>query len=189
MGSTEVWVEHSDRQLATVVPEVDAAHEAEPETDAAHEADLVEGAEVPRDYFFARFGTFMLVADDEAPSPDVLRQRLETAIRTESRIASAMPVAVRGGWTFSVQAFPKRQDTTDDALFSGKDAFKAIRLSDPVAFIVTVPIKNQPEFRGYNDIPTDTYYVAWDGITAFVLWRRLADDRMPPRSGGRPYRY
>jgi hypothetical protein len=140
--------------------------------------------ETPCDYYFVRYGTFMLLARDEVPSVDKLKERLETAIKNESRISGFDPVALRKEWTSSFSVYPRRKDTTDNAMFSGSDRRKALRLSDPISFTVTVPIKNQPEFRGYADIPTDTYYVAWDGITAVVAWDRRADQKKPPRSGG-----
>lgn len=175
MASAEVVaISHEDTQLA------ERASEMLP----APEPDGDKSKEVPRDYYFVRFGTFMLLARDKVPPVDELKERLESAIKKESRISSSDPVVLRKDWVYSTTVYPKRKDTTDEKLFNGSDRRKAIRLSDPVSFTVTVPIKNQPEFKGYADIPTDTYYVAWDGITVVVAWPRSADEKMPPRSGG-----
>jgi hypothetical protein len=70
------------------------------------------------------------------------------------------------------------------ALLSGGDAFLALYMSDPVLFRVHVPIKNQPLFRDETDVPTEDYWVAWDGITLVALWDREAGSEFPPRSGG-----
>ncbi|GAB3666075.1 hypothetical protein GCM10027596_33030 [Nocardioides korecus] len=35
-----------------------------------------------------------------------------------------------------------------------------------------------------DDVPTDTYFVAWDGITALVMWDREEETVLPTRSGG-----
>jgi len=173
MTSTEVVVvSDSESESVDLTPQM----AEEPEGDGP--------AEVPLDYFFARYGTFMLVTTGKVPESHDLKNRLEAAVRSESRISSSKPITVRREWTYGTYFYPQRSRTNESALLSNSDRFTAIHLSDPVAFTVTVPIKNQPEFRGVADIPTDTYYAAWDGVTAIVLWPRQVTDKLPPRSGG-----
>jgi hypothetical protein len=154
------------------------------EAEVVDEASSVEESEVPEDYFFGRFGTFMLIAPERVPSADDLRDGLEQAIRRDNRIVDAMPVSIKKEWISRMPVYPRGSETTDQALLSNEDKLGAIRFRDPIAFTVKIPIKNQPPFRGIDDIPTDTYYAAWDGITAVVLWQRKPEDRRPPRSGG-----
>ncbi|MFI5661566.1 hypothetical protein [Streptomyces sp. NPDC051684] len=52
----------------------------------------------------------------------------------------------------------------------------------PILFKVVIPIKNQPQHHNADDIPTDTYWVAWDGVVVMVLWRH--ERAHIPRSGG-----
>lgn len=165
-------------------PEVLAELREVREPEAAEGKSLSEEAEVPADYYFGRYGTFMLIAPESMPSAEHLRDRIERAIRKDNRIVDAMPVSIKKEWTRQILVYPRHAETTDEALLSSQDARSAVRFSDPIAFTVKIPIKNQPPFRGLDDIPTDTYYVAWDGITAVVLWLREAGDRRPPRSGG-----
>lgn len=49
-------------------------------------------------------------------------------------------------------------------------------------FQVRIPIKNQHAHAGTNDIPSDTYFVTWDGVSVFILWEQ--DDENIPISGG-----
>ena len=42
--------------------------------------------------------------------------------------------------------------------------------------------KNQPRLHGFDDIPSEDYYVAWDGESALVLWEQ-SDDDMPLHGG------
>jgi hypothetical protein len=172
--SEKTLVESGDAQDGRMLREVDEAI-----ADAS-----VEEYECPEDYYFGRYGTFLLLAPERMPSADDLRDGLEKAIRDDNRIISAMSVSIKKDWLNRTRVYPKRADTTDRALLSNEDYRDAIEFSDPVAFTVKIPIKNQQPFRGVEDIPTDTYYAAWDGITAVVLWRRESGDRRPPRSGG-----
>jgi hypothetical protein len=55
-------------------------------------------------------------------------------------------------------------------------------MSEPVAFTIRVPVKNQPTNFGLGDPPTDTYGVAWDGISVIVVWDQ-ADDEPPMNAG------
>ena len=167
-------IESGDEQVLSELEKAEAADEESPEKEP----------EVPDDYYFGRYGTFMLIAPEAMPSADDLRNRLEQAIREDNRIVDAKPVSIKKDWLYRTLVYPRRVETTDRALLSNEDAGGAIRFSEPVAFTVKVPIKNQPPFRGVNDIPTDTYYAAWDGITAVVLWQREPGDLRPPRSGG-----
>jgi hypothetical protein len=145
----------------------------------APEGKPAAAAEVPEDFYFVRFGTFMLLAQHKAPSAELLSKKLEEAIRGDSRISSSAPVFIRPGWVAGFSVYPRQQRPAESDIFSARDVRNAVHWREPVAFTVTVPIKNQPEFRGYEDIPTDTYYVSWDGITAVILWRRERGDRIP----------
>lgn len=141
---------------------------------------------------FARFGSFMLSAPCGHPPSEVVIERVCGALRDDPRIKEIGEVRIRPEWTATRESYPhtRHSDADADALLSGSDHFHSVRFSDPIAFTVSVPIRNQPAFKGYRDVPTDTYWVAWDGVTAVVLWERESDLRVGdntasvPRSGG-----
>ncbi|MFD6203690.1 hypothetical protein ACWCQF_10810 [Streptomyces rubiginosohelvolus] len=78
--------------------------------------------------------------------------------------------------------YPDSSRTSPEGLITGSDAFRVLRFDQPIVFKVVVPIKNQPQHHNADDIPTDTYWVAWNGVTALVMWRHY--DSITPRSGG-----
>ncbi|MEX5299131.1 hypothetical protein RCG67_10170 [Kocuria sp. CPCC 205292] len=52
------------------------------------------------------------------------------------------------------------------------DRFEVLRLNEPIVFRVRVPIKNQPIYRGIDDVPSDEYLVVWDGVSVLVQWNQ-----------------
>lgn len=173
-GTEEMQAESDELEILTGPPDI------EPDEEQSHG----EAEEIPDDYYFGRYGTFMLITSADAESVPNLRDRLEEAIRNDNRIVDALPVSINEEWIHGTVVYPRRNETTDEALLSSGDATSAIRFRAPIVFTVKIPIKNQPLFHNENDIPTDTYYAAWDGITATVLWKREPENLEPPRSGG-----
>jgi hypothetical protein len=62
------------------------------------------------------------------------------------------------------------------------DSFQVLRLNREFMFRVRVPIKNQPLYRGLDDVPTDEYLAVWDGVSLSVQW--LQDAPHVSGSGG-----
>lgn len=71
--------------------------------------------------------------------------------------------------------YPDMNRTSEDDLLTGADAFQVMKLSNPIRFHMHVPKKNQPQWHDSDDIPTEDYFAAWDGVTAFVLWEQDSD--------------
>jgi hypothetical protein len=135
-------------------------------------------------HYAGRYGTFMLATTCNTPPAASIAEKLERALEDDTRIKEIGDVHIMPEWYSRKTAYPRSDGELGEALLSDEDHFHAIRFSDPFSFIVSVPKRNQPPFRGYTDFPSDTYYVAWDGVTAVVLWERTPDAVGPPRAGG-----
>jgi hypothetical protein len=55
-----------------------------------------------------------------------------------------------------------------------EDRFQAMRLNTLLTFRLQVPPKNQPRYRSADDVPTDAYTVAWNGVMAAVQWSQAS---------------
>jgi hypothetical protein len=83
----------------------------------------------------------------------------------------------------SFRFFPGQSfETSADDLLRSTDSFLGLRIYDNIVFEVKVPVKNQPKHYGADDVPSDEYIAAWDGITLYVAWRNKSG--YIPRSGG-----
>jgi hypothetical protein len=87
-------------------------------------------------------------------------------------------------WTKRAVAFTEANGHSAEDLLSGRDHFHPLEMSDPICFEIHVPIKNQPKFADFDDIPTDSYWAAWDGVTLLVLWARDETEQKAARSAG-----
>lgn len=139
----------------------------------------------PADYHYARFGSFMLAGSNNMSTRKCeIFQDVHKALQEDNRVSAIESTVLREEWTHTYTIYPKLKNHPHSiTLLGGQDRLTGIRFSDPLVFTVTVPIKNQPKFRGCDDLPTDTYYVAWDGVTAIVAWPTQPGTQ-PPRSGG-----
>ncbi len=109
------------------VPEMTLVESDEPqvlaelrEAEVADAGSSEEEHEVPDDYYFGRYGTFMLIAPKSGPSADRLRDGLEQAIRKDNRIVDAMPLSIKKEWVNRTLVYPMRAATTDQALLSNE---------------------------------------------------------------------
>ncbi len=85
------------------------------------------------------------------------------------------------GWE-AIYPHPLHQ-LSDDAL-RGVDQVQTLRMSDPIRFRVQVPPKNQPVVHETADVPTDTYYATWNGVTLVVVWDQMHHKGPAPISAG-----
>ncbi len=105
------------------------------------------------------------------------------ALERDSRVISVQKPTIEPDYSQRKTIYPDWARTSSDDLLTGADRFQVLKLSGPILFHVHVPRKNQPLFHGNDDIPTEDYFVSWDGVTAFVLWGQ-DDDVVVPLSGG-----
>ena len=78
--------------------------------------------------------------------------------------------------------FPDSNRTIPSRITNGSDGFPVLRFDQPIVFKMVAPIEDQPQHHDADDIPTDTYWVAWNGVVAMVMWKH--DLERSPLSGG-----
>ncbi|MFJ2543735.1 hypothetical protein [Microbacterium sp. NPDC087589] len=151
--------------------------------------DLDESEEIgshpePAGRYFVRFGTFFLAM--ERPRTDLtnLRDSLQKALDDDPRVASVTADPLRVAWSSQSKMYPPSEKIDTFELITGADGVIAPHFPDPLRFRIHVPIKNQPLFRDEADVPSDNYWVVWDGLTVVLGWERGEEERVPPRSGG-----
>lgn len=135
-------------------------------------------------HYFARFGTFFIASFDENQSIAEAYEAIVNALRKDSRVQTLHSRPFRPHWSFSHAIYPSGKQTAPERVLSGSDRVFTFEFSDPLIIELRVPVKNQPVINGEADVPTDHYWVAWDGITALVLWDADPDDIYAPRSAG-----
>lgn len=135
-------------------------------------------------HYFGRFGTFFLDVGHETRSNAQVHSEIVAAIKSDSRVITAEGEEFRPPWSRRWTAFPDDRNASAEDLLSGRTHFHPLELSDPVTFEVYVPIKNQPRFGEIDDVPTDRYWAAWDGVTLVVIWKQDNTARLAARSAG-----
>ncbi|KQQ80988.1 hypothetical protein [Arthrobacter sp. Leaf137] len=137
-------------------------------------------------HYFARFGTFFLASFDEEDDDSIAaaHKAVLSSLRQDSRVQTLHSAPFRPHWSFCHPIYPSGRQATAERVLSGTDRVFALEFSDPLFIELRVPIKNQPVINGEADVPTDHYWVAWDGITAVVLWEAGPDEVIAPRSAG-----
>ena len=104
------------------------------------------------------------------------------ALERDSRVISVQTPTIEPDYSQRKTIYPDRTRASSGELLTGADGFAIQKLSSPIMFHVNVPKKNQPLLHGNDDIPTEDYFVSWDGVTVFVLWEQ--DNDHVPLSGG-----
>jgi hypothetical protein len=132
-------------------------------------------------HFLARAATLMLTSDTQSNAVEAARSVIER-LRNDARVPTPIDdPELNDYWTDWSEMFPARKGPRAGVLRSD-DRMSALHLSSPVSFTVRVPIQHQPTHHGSEPPRSDTYGVAWDGITAIVVWEQ--DDADIPISGG-----
>ena len=144
-----------------------------------------------RPHRLCRVGTFLwilpesiAIAKAKMPSniKHLLVEKMCELLEGDTRVIEVRKPEINEAFTGRKAFFPESRHTTSDGIRTGNDKLEAMSLSDDIRFRIKVPIKNQPKHHGYDDIPTDEYWVSWDGVTVFVLWEQ--DTEHDPMSGG-----
>lgn len=120
------------------------------------------------------------VRSDEAKQE--LTDGLVNALRSDSRVSDVSAPELSMPFTYASKFFPDGQGASTFALLTGSDFFTGFRLSTPVLFSLRIPAKNQPKHHGHDDVPSDVYWAAWDGLTVWISWKQ--ETTHTPMSGG-----
>ena len=131
-----------------------------------------------------RMGTFFWKVPMSTRVADGARltSELATRLRADPRVEEVLDPDADDDNAFSFQQFYPSEVTDMKSILFGRDAGKALVRRSPIQFRVRVPIKNQPIHLGTKDVPSDTYAVAWNGITLIVIWEQKTS--RIPLSGG-----
>jgi len=117
----------------------------------------------------------------------VLKDRLEqlkAALVADARVREVWQEELDPYYSGIERYYPDRNLTTDDDILAASDSFYGLYFTTPLFVSINVPVKNQPRHHGADDIPTDDYLIAWDGVTACVGWQQEDDSGLLPLSGG-----
>jgi hypothetical protein len=132
-----------------------------------------------------RMGTFFWSVHPDT-DPDEAGEKLVkdvvSQLTSDSRVTYVVPPDFEHGFCSSQTFYPSAVENFQAMMF-GSDALEALEVTPPIMFRIQVPIKNQPLREGrYADIPSDSYWAAWNGITLVVMWSQYDDEI--PMSGG-----
>ncbi len=104
------------------------------------------------------------------------------ALAADPRVTEVLPATDRqdvdNARTHTYFEFKSDQPNLIDAV----ETYQAMRLNQSIWFRVRVPVKNQPLYRNVDDVPSDEYLVAWNGISLAVQWDQ--SERTATGSGG-----
>lgn len=109
-------------------------------------------------------------------------KRICEQLNADPRVIQLREPKINPHYIETYTAYPETNSSTSKELLTGSDAFKVLDISTPILFKVRVPEKNQPKHHGANDVPSDTYWAAWDGSVLIILWEQQTD--LVPLSGG-----
>jgi hypothetical protein len=129
-----------------------------------------------------RIGSFMLSAKtlpEESEYADLAGQ-IGDQLQQDPRVIDVEVPDIENDWCFPNVLYPAPSD--DEGIVTGADQLGRLRFSEPLMFLVEVPVKNQRLIAEGDWMPT-RYHVLWDGVTILVSWKAPADNRVP-LSGG-----
>lgn len=131
--------------------------------------------------FLCRIGTIFLLSPEKREFSKY-QEDVCNALQGDPRIQWVKRPKLNMDFCRHLAVYPDANESDTDEIMHGSDALRAVHLDRPIIFKMVVPIKNQPQHHHADDIPTDTYWVAWDGVVVMILWRHKKKDL--PRSGG-----
>jgi len=145
------------------------------------DVETTDAAETDPVTLIARIGTFYLTTPDDQDVGDLIR-RMCTELGRDNRVLSTDEPRIEPEWDHVVRFFP--MDTVDSTeILLGLDVAMHVRMARSMSFRIRVPKKNQPGFRGLDDIPTDEYCVTWNGGTLIVFWEQPLSKPVPAAGG------
>lgn len=153
------------------------AVEATPEASGAHK---------PSTAYVMRVATAYLVVEHDAPDRDVgLAKRLVAALNEDPRVIRAdVPDPLDEYWSPQFSFYPGREgEDTEAGVAEGTRHLHAQRFSAPIIFNVHVPTKNQPTVFASDELPTEDYFVVWNGKSLIVSWEHEPFAPMPSSGG------
>ena len=138
----------------------------------------------PDSYFFGKFGTFFFDGRSLKGTPESVYHNLVEKIREDNRVIQCDAPEFSSNWSQRTKFYPYSKQEDNPSLLSNSDYIINLYFPSPILFEVLVPAKNQPLMNEVDDVPTDRYWVSWDGITLLVIWKRTRDEFRSATSAG-----
>jgi hypothetical protein len=145
------------------------------ESGSSEEATAVEEHEG----LICRFGSFMLLVGEDRQPEDVLRG-IADALDEDARVTDLLVPKLRKRGVHRPGVY--RVEASPEAMLADDDVARALRFSAPLRFKVHAPAKNQPIFD--DKIPSEDYFVAWDGYSIVVGWTQQTPAPWRHQAGG-----
>ncbi|MEU7695302.1 hypothetical protein [Microbispora hainanensis] len=118
---------------------------------------------------------------------DEFYEKLMEALAKDSRVKDLVrphPARVKINHTvFPAAGLPDVQMDIADRV-NPDIHFHCPEIAPPIRFQIQVPRRLQPQPLGEREVPTDEYWVEWNGITLATLWRHEGSDDPYGYSGG-----
>jgi hypothetical protein len=138
----------------------------------------------------SRIGTFLwtvpsLSTDEPRPSDAYSEKRIDRlreVLNQDARVITIADDDYPYPKYYRKIFYPSAHETDRNEILGASDGFSVFQFLPSVQFQVQVPVKNQPKHENFDDIPSDNYWVNWDGITVVVGWSQDGEDI--PLSGG-----
>ncbi|GGS50272.1 hypothetical protein [Streptomyces cinerochromogenes] len=143
--------------------------------------DAPQGSPDNEPTFLCRIGTIFLLTSKKQKFGEYMEE-LCKALQGDPRVQWVKRPKLNPDFCSHMVVYPNADDSDSDEVMHGSDAMRAVHFDRPLLFKIVVPIKNQPQHHHADDIPTDTYWVSWDGVVVMVLWRH--ERKGIPSSGG-----
>ncbi|MET7382317.1 hypothetical protein ABZT08_26490 [Streptomyces sp. NPDC005526] len=143
--------------------------------------DALQGSPENVPTFLCRIGTIFLLTSEKRKFEDCM-EGLCKALQGDPRVQWVKRAKLNPDYCARIVTYPNAEQSDSDDVMYGSDAMPAVAFDRPLLFKVVIPIKNQPQHHHADDIPTDTYWVSWDGVVVMVLWRH--EQKEIPSSGG-----
>jgi hypothetical protein len=141
-----------------------------------NDAVLREDGDIP--YFGRAAICFMTVA--EVGDDAALYERLMNTFKDDSRVESVQGPEPDNQTFFrpAISSFGSFKDDTSVRADEAPDPYShlhAFNFRWPMLLHVRSPRRLQPQYSTFKEIPAESYWAAWDGITLVVLWESEED--------------
>lgn len=137
--------------------------------------------------YVMRLATAYLVVPHDASDTVAYAERIVSALQEDPRVTSATVPVLDPGWSPQYTAYlPIDRDDREhgtSGVLEGTRHVHVQKFSGPIGITLRVPAKNQPKVFEDDDIPTEHYFVLWDGEALLVGWEQSGDDYVGSSGG------
>jgi hypothetical protein len=134
--------------------------------------------------YVIRLATAYLVVPHDTPDRVEYAPRVVEALEQDPRVTHAMSPELDPSWSPQTTVYPPfDQDGDMSRVLEATRHVHVQQFSDPIAFELRVPAKNQPTIFKRDEIPSEHYFALWDGEALLIGWRQRADAEVGSSGG------